>query len=169
MGIELGSQQALHSFQQSLTLWCENMDSEWILVITYLSNQIISSPAGEVSSGRWNRKAWAFLASNILAYWPFPELWEWRYPGLAEVWCISVARESVQEARNIWFIPCLFLCWLTFVSILEDPLYDAEDKRNRGGMNFSTAGAEARGHSGHCDSSGLCHLSQEEKIHCNEL
>lgn len=40
-----------------LWLWCENVDSEWILVITYLSNQINSSPAGEMSSGRWNRKS----------------------------------------------------------------------------------------------------------------
>lgn len=58
---------------------------------------------------------------------------------------------------------------LPFVSVLEDPLYDAEDKRSRAGMGFATAGAEARGHSGHCDSSGLCHLAQEEQIHCNEL
>lgn len=52
---------------------------------------------------------------------------------------------------------------LPFVSIPEDPLHDAEDKRSRAGMNFSTAGAEARGCSGHWTAQAFVTLLRKNK------
>lgn len=54
---------------------------------------------------------------------------------MAELLWISVARELF-----LVFLHLLadFVWQEVFVSIPEDPLYDAEDKRSRGGMNFST-------------------------------